>query len=157
MKIIGKFLIRIIFFLSLVSIIFFLHFETLKSFFLTNQTLNTVILAVISAGIIYIFKQLINIKNELYWLNNVFKTSASTKLSIKSPNLLKYLDNYLKEHSGKFIFTQTFKISSVSASRPLAFLNNFIFAAISNNLASYFSASSESRIILCSANSSVTL
>ncbi len=107
MKIIGKYLIRISFFLSLISVLFYFHFEDLKSFFLTNQTLNTVIFIVIAVGVFYIFKQLINIKNELNWLNNIFKSSAGSKLSIKSPKLLKYLDNYLKEYSGKFIFTQS--------------------------------------------------
>ncbi len=107
MKIIGKYLIRIIFFVSLISTFLFYHFSALKSFYLTNQTLNTIILLIIILGIIYILKQLINLKNELSWLNNIVKSSSGTKLSSKSPNLLKYLDNYLKEHSGKFIFTQS--------------------------------------------------
>ena len=107
MKIIGKYLIRILFFLSIISGLLFLHFENLKSFFLTNQTLNSVILVVIIFGIIFIIKQLINIKNELNWLNNVFKLSSGSKLSVRSPQLLKYLDNYLKERSGKLIFSQS--------------------------------------------------
>jgi len=107
MKIIGKYLIRIFFFLSLISILFFFYFEDLKTFFLTNHTLNSIIIGVISIGIIYIVKQLLTLKDELFWLNNVFKSSASSKLSAKSPRVLKYLDNYLKEHSGKFIFTQS--------------------------------------------------
>ena len=107
MKIIGKYLIRILFFLSIISVLLFLHFENLESFFLTNQTLNSVILIVIGSGIIFIIKQLVNIKNELNWLNNVFKLSSSSKLSVRSPKLLKYLDNYLKERSGKVIFSQS--------------------------------------------------
>ena len=107
MSIIGKYIIRIIFFLSLVSLLLFSNFEKLKNFFLTNQTLNSVILIIISLGILYTLKQLINLKNELNWINNLFKNSASKKLSIKSPRLLKYLDNYLKEQSGKFILTQS--------------------------------------------------
>jgi len=107
MKIIGKYLIRIFFFLSLTSTLLFFYFEDLKTFFLTNHTLNSIILGVISIGIIYIVKQLLTLKDELFWLNNVFKSSASSKLSAKSPRVLKYLDNYLKEHSGKFIFTQS--------------------------------------------------
>ncbi len=107
MKIIGKYLLRIIFFLSIVLALLFFHFDNLKNFYLTNQTLNTLILFVITFGIIYILKQLINIKNELNWLANTFKQSTTNKLSVKSPRLLKYLDNYLKEHSGKFIFTQS--------------------------------------------------
>ncbi len=107
MKIIGKYLIRILFFLSLISGLLFIHFQDLKNFFLTNQTLNSVILIVIAAGIIYVLKQIINIKNELNWLNNVFKSSSSSKLSVRSPKLLKYLDNYLKERSGKLMFSQS--------------------------------------------------
>ena len=107
MKIVGKYLLRIIFFLSVISSILFYQFENLTNFYLTNQTLNSIIIFIISVGIIYILKQLINIKSELMWLNNAFKSSSGSKLSAKSPMLLKYLDNYLKEHSGKFIFSQT--------------------------------------------------
>ncbi len=107
MKIIGKYLFRILLFLSLISTLLFFHFDNLKTFFLTNQTLNSIILTVITIGIIYILKQLLNLKDELFWLNNVFKSSGGSKLSIKSPRVLKYLDNYLKEYSGKFIFTQS--------------------------------------------------
>ncbi len=107
MNIIGKYIIRIIFFLSLISVLLFSNFEKLKNFFLTNQTLNSVILIVIAIGIIYTLRKLINIKNELNWINSFSKNASVKKLSIKSPELLKYLDNYLKEQSGKFIFTQS--------------------------------------------------
>ena len=107
MKIVVKYLIRIILLLSLVSSLLFFHFEKLKSFFLTNQTLNSIILAVLAIGIIFILKQLFNLSNELSWLNNVTKQSSTTKLSARSPRLLKYLDNYIKEHSGNLIFSQS--------------------------------------------------
>ncbi len=107
MKIVGKYLLRIIFFLSVISTLLFYQFQNLTNFYLTNQTLNSIIIFIISVGIIYILKQLLNIKSELIWLNNAFKSSSGSKLSAKSPMLLKYLDNYLKEHSGKFIFSQT--------------------------------------------------
>ena len=107
MKIVGKYLIRIILLLSLVSSLLFFHFEKLKSFFLTNQTLNSIILAVLAIGIIFILKQLFNLSNELNWLNNVTKQSSTTRLSTRSPRLLKYLDNYIKEHSGNLIFSQS--------------------------------------------------
>ena len=107
MKIVGKYLLRIIFFLSVISTLLFYQFENLANFYSTNQTLNSIIIFIISVGIIYILKQLFNIKSELMWLNNAFKSSSGSKLSAKSPMLLKYLDNYLKEHSGKFIFSQT--------------------------------------------------
>lgn len=108
MKIVGKYLLRIIFFLSIISTLLFYQLENLTNFYLTNQTLNSLIIFIILIGIVYILKQLFNIKNELIWLNNASKSSSSgSKLSAKSPMLLKYLDNYLKEHSGKFIFSQT--------------------------------------------------
>ena len=107
MKIVGKYLLRIVFFLSIISTLLFYQLENLKNFYLTNQTLNSLIIFIISIGIIYISRQLFNIKNELLWLNNALKPSSSSKLSAKSPMLLKYLDTYLKEHSGKFIFSQT--------------------------------------------------
>ena len=88
MKIVGKYLIRIILLLSLVSSLLFFHFEKLKSFFLTNQTLNSIILAVLAIGIIFILKQLFNLSNELSWLNNVTKQSSTTKLSARSPRLI---------------------------------------------------------------------
>ena len=108
MKIIGKYLIRILFFLSLISGYYFFYIlKILKASFSQIKLLNSVILIVIGSGIIFIIKQLINIKNELNWLNNVFKLSSGSKLSVRSPKLLKYLDNYLKERSGKFIFSQS--------------------------------------------------
>ena len=107
MKIISKYLVRIIVFLALISCLLFLHFDKLNNFFLTNQSLNSIILAVITIGIIYILKQLFNLSNELNWLNNIIKQSAGTKLSARSPRLLKYLDNYVKEHSGNLIFSQS--------------------------------------------------
>ena len=107
MKIISKYLVRIILFLALISCLLFIHFDKLNNFFLTNQSLNSIILAVIAIGIIYILKQLFNLSNELNWLNNIIKQSAGTKLSARSPRLLKYLDNYVKEHSGNLIFSQS--------------------------------------------------
>ena len=59
MKIVGKYILRIILFLVLISSLLYLFIEKLKNFYL------------------------------------------------KSPNLLKYLDTFLKEHSGKFIFSQS--------------------------------------------------
>ena len=59
MKIIGKYFLRIFTFLILVAAILFLYIDNLISFFLTNKTLNAIILLVIAAGIIYIIRQLL--------------------------------------------------------------------------------------------------
>ena len=106
MKIIGKYILRILMFLILVSVTLFFYKNNLKSFFFTNQTLNSVILIVILCGIIYVVRQLLILVNELNWLNQLLKGSK-TKLSIKSPNLLKYLDTFLREQSGSLIFSQS--------------------------------------------------
>ena len=107
MKIIGKFVLRIIFFLSVISSLIYFHFETLYGFFLTNQTLNTLILSVILIGIIFILRQIFLIESEVKWLNNLLKTQKGLKISVKSPSLLKYLDNFLKKNTGKVIFSQS--------------------------------------------------
>ena len=107
MKIIGKYILRIFLFLILVSSILYLHVEKLKSFYLTNQTLNSIIIFVIIVGIIYTLRQTFLLKNEFNWLNKLTSSKTPSKLSVKSPSLLKYLDTFLKEHSGKFIFSQS--------------------------------------------------
>ena len=106
MKIVGKYILRILMFLVLVSVILFFYINNLKNFFFTNQTLNSIILIVIFCGIIYVLRQLLILVNELNWLNQLLKGSK-TKLSVKSPNLLKYLDTFLREQSGSLIFSQS--------------------------------------------------
>ena len=107
MKIIGKYFLRIFTFLILVSAILFLYIDNLISFFLTNKTLNAIILLVIAVGIVYIIRQLLIIVNELSWLNQLLKPNKTSKTSIKSPNLLRYLDTFVREQSGGLIFSQS--------------------------------------------------
>ena len=107
MKTVGKYILRILFFLILISFILYLYIEKLTDFFFTNQALNSIILLVIAFGIIYIFRQIIILKSEIGWLNNIISLKKPSKLSVKSPNLLKYLDTFLKEQSGNFIFSQS--------------------------------------------------
>ncbi len=107
MKIVGKYILRIFLFLVLISSLLYLYIEKLKDFYLTNQTLNSIIIFVIVVGIIYIFRQTLLLKNEYNWLTKSINSQQPSKLSVKSPTLLKYLDTFLKEHSGKFIFSQS--------------------------------------------------
>ena len=107
MKIVGKYILRILLFLVLISSLLYLYAEKLKDFYLTNQTLNSIIIFIISVGIIYILRQILLLKNEYNWLIKSTSSKQPSKLSVKSPNLLKYLDTFLKEHSGKFIFSQS--------------------------------------------------
>ena len=107
MKIVGKYILRILLFLVLISSLLYLYIEKLINFYLTNQTLNSIIIFIITVGIIYILKQTLLLKNEYNWLIKSTSSKQPSKLSVKSPNLLKYLDTFLKEHSGKFIFSQS--------------------------------------------------
>ena len=107
MKIIGKYLIRIILFLSLLSFFLYLYIDNLKDFFITNEKLNSIILIVILTGTFYIIRQIFILTKELSWLNNLLRTNKISKLSIKSPNLLKYLNTFVKEQSGSLIFSQS--------------------------------------------------
>ncbi len=107
MKIVGKYILRIILFLVLISSLLYLYIEKLINFYLTNQTLNSIIIFIITVGIIYILRQTLLLKNEYNWLIKSTSSKQPSKLSVKSPNLLKYLDTFLKEHSGKFIFSQS--------------------------------------------------
>ena len=107
MKIVGKYLLRIVFFLVFILFVLNLHYDKLLNFFLTNQTLNSIIIFVILTGILYILRQLFVIKGELSWLNNILRNVSGTKTSIRSPRLLKYLDTYINENTGKLIFSNS--------------------------------------------------
>tara|TARA_Y100000589_G_scaffold327685_1_gene370064 strand:+ start:751 stop:1692 length:942 start_codon:yes stop_codon:yes gene_type:complete len=107
MKVAGKFIVRVMFFMAILSGLGFYHFDKLQTFFLTNQTLNTFILSVLFIGIIFILRQLFILESEITWLNNVLKTQKGLKTSVKSPQLLKYLDNFLRKHKGNVIFSQS--------------------------------------------------
>ena len=107
MKIVGKYLLRIVFFLVFILFVLNLHYDKLLNFFLTNQTLNSIIIFVILMGILYILRQLFIIKGELSWLNNILRNVSGTKTSIRSPRLLKYLDTYVNENTGKLIFSNS--------------------------------------------------
>tara|TARA_E500000075_G_C6958603_1_gene303793 strand:+ start:424 stop:1368 length:945 start_codon:yes stop_codon:yes gene_type:complete len=107
MKIVGKYLLRIMFFLAFIIFVLNLHNDKLLNFFLTNQTLNSIIIFVILMGILYILRQLFVIKGELDWLNNILRNVGGTKTSIRSPRLLKYLDTYINENTGKLIFSNS--------------------------------------------------
>ena len=107
MKIVGKYLLRIMFFLALILFVLNLHYDKLLNFFLTNQTLNSIIIFVILMGILFILRQLFVIKGELSWLNNILRNVSGTKTSVRSPRLLKYLDTYINENTGKLIFSNS--------------------------------------------------
>ncbi len=107
MKIVGRYLLRMMLFLAFIIFILNLHYDKLLDFFFTNQTLNSIIIFVIFIGILYILRQLFIIKSELNWLNNSLKNISGAKVSVRSPKLLKYLDTYINENTGKLIFSNS--------------------------------------------------
>ncbi len=107
MKIVGKYIIRSIIFLIIISSLISFNFENLKQFYLTNSILNSVILFVIFVGVIYIIRQILVLSNEISWLDKLLKSNKSTKLSVKSPNLLKYFDTIIREQAGGLILSQS--------------------------------------------------
>ena len=107
MKIVGRYLLRIMFFLTFIIFVLNLHYDKLLNFFLTNQTLNSIIIFVILIGIFYILRQIFVIKGELNWLNSILRNVGGAKTSIRSPRLLKYLDTYINENTGKLIFSNS--------------------------------------------------
>ena len=107
MKVAGKFIFRVMLFMAILSGLGFYHFDKLQTFFITNQKLNTLILSILLIGIIFILRQLFILESEVNWLNNILKTQKGLKTSIKSPQLLKYLDNFLRKQKGNVIFSQS--------------------------------------------------
>ena len=96
MRLVGKYLLRIFVFLAAIIALLNFHYDNLLKFFLTNQTLNSIIIFVITIGVLYILRQLLVIKSELTWLNNSLKAHSGSKTSLRSPQLLKYLDTYIE-------------------------------------------------------------
>ena len=62
MKIVGKYILRILLFLFLISSLLYLYAEKLKDFYLTNQTLNSIIIFIITPWYYLYFKTNIIIK-----------------------------------------------------------------------------------------------
>ena len=65
------------------------------------------ILFVIFIGVIYIIRQILVLSNEISWLDKLLKSNKSSKLSVKSPNLLKYFDTIIREQAGSLILSQS--------------------------------------------------
>ena len=107
MKLVGKYLLRIFVFLTALIVLLNFHYEDLLKFFFTNQTLNSIIVFIIILGVLYILRQIFIITSEIKWLNNSLKTQGVLKTSARSPQLLKYLDTYIKENTGKLIFSNS--------------------------------------------------
>ena len=82
-----RFLFRMMFFLAVVASICALLISPLKIAFVGNVPLNTVILATLGLGILFIIKQTLRLTPERKWLLSIQKT-GSLDTSEKRPVLL---------------------------------------------------------------------
>ena len=104
MKILNKYLIRMLVFLALIITFFIYVSEKIKIFYLTNMTLNGVIVVLLVFGIILMFRQVLILFPEIEWLNSFI--GLNKKISVKSPKLLKPMYEIMKSQTGKLMLSQ---------------------------------------------------
>ena len=106
----NKYILRILIFLLLISLIFFLNFTYLEKVFLYNKELNSVILLVFFLGVFLSIKHILDIRKEQNWLTNLMSEKVS---SIQfTPSLLKEIqeetnnksENGIEEKKSTLIF-----------------------------------------------------
>jgi hypothetical protein len=99
-----RFLIRMVLFLVLVAGLAALLGRSLVSAFMGNPAVNGVILGILVAGIIYIFRQVLLLDPELEWIENFRDDqpdSDSTKPTNRSPRLLGPMARMLGAQKGR--------------------------------------------------------
>lgn len=106
----NKYILRILIFLFLISLIFFLNFTYIEKVFLYNKELNSLILLVFFLGVFLSIKHILDIRKEQNWLTNLMSEKVS---SIQfTPSLLKEIqeetnnksENGIKEKKSALIF-----------------------------------------------------
>ena len=106
----NKYILRILIFLFLISLIFFLNFAYLEKVFLYNKELDSVILLVFFLGVFLSIKHILDIRKEQSWLTNLMSEKVS---SIQfTPSLLKEIqeetnnksENGIEEKKSTLIF-----------------------------------------------------
>jgi len=99
-----RFLIRMVLFLVLVAGLAALLGRSLVSAFMGNPAVNGVILGILIAGIIYIFRQVLLLDPELEWIENFRDDQPdgdSTKTTGRSPRLLGPMARMLGAQKGR--------------------------------------------------------
>jgi hypothetical protein len=94
-----RFLTRMILFLVVVGAVSGLLFPALRSAFLNNAPLNSVILAALLAGIAFIFRQVLMLRPEVAWLEQY--QSGVAPASLQEPVLLAPMARMLGERRGR--------------------------------------------------------
>ncbi|HYZ39571.1 MAG TPA: flagellar motor protein MotA, partial [Stellaceae bacterium] len=98
-----RFLIRMVIFLLLVAGLAALLRESLLKAFMGNPAVNGVILGILIAGIIYIFRQVLLLDPELAWIENFRRDSpeGSAAERQRSPRLLGPMAHMLEAQKGR--------------------------------------------------------
>ena len=93
-----RFLFRMMLFLAFVGTICALLFAPLKSAFMGNPALNSVILATLGLGVLYVIRQILRLTPERNWLLSIQKTGRFSVLIATS-----FVQGSIAEFAGSHI------------------------------------------------------
>lgn len=103
MRIFDKYIFRMFGFLLLILFFCTYSYNNILNFFSTNYVLNSLIVSIITFGIIFLFRQVLILKPEIEWLNIFI---SKEKKSAKTPVLLKPMSELMKTQTGKLVLSQ---------------------------------------------------
>ena len=107
MKDLSKYILRMIIFLIIITIFFSYNISELKSFFITNSTLNGLISFFFLFGIILMFRQILILRPEILWLDTFISGKSKKNKIVKNPELLKPVAQIMKSQTGNLNLSQT--------------------------------------------------
>ena len=116
MKLFDKYILRMSGFLVIISLFCFYSSEKIINFFSTNYILYSLIIFILSFGIIFLFRQVFILIPEIDWLNTFI---SKDKKSARTPVLLKPMSELMKTQTGKLILSQVGAIyTKISSEYP---------------------------------------
>ena len=107
MKDLSKYILRMVIFLIIITIFFSYNISELKSFFITNSTLNGLISFFFLIGIILMFRQILILRPEILWLDTFISGKSKKNKIVKNPELLKPVAQIMKSQTGNLNLSQT--------------------------------------------------
>ena len=107
MKDLSKYILRMVIFLIIITIFFSYNISELKSFFITNSTLNGLISFFFLFGIILMFRQILILRPEILWLDTFISEKSKKNKIVKNPELLKPVAQIMKSQTGNLNLSQT--------------------------------------------------
>ena len=107
MDILKKYILRMLLFLVTIFAFLAYNLEKLNIFFLTNATLNGIIVLILFIGIILMFRQVAILYPEINWLERFVSGKRNNISSIKNPKLLKPVAQIMNSQTGELKLSQT--------------------------------------------------